>query len=162
MRAAAGVSGGAAAIALALAIGAAPVAAQPQCAKLATVRVQEWSGDIINIVPWVADARGIFRAHCLDVKFVPLVSGPGSITALVNGTIDFANGAPDNVIRPRSKGVDVRLTSNMYAGQWSALVGGHHVPTPHLAEGYPAIMQDLAGKKIGVTVLAGTTEAYVR
>src|SRR6185369_17538591 len=68
MRAAAGVSGGAAAIALALAIGAAPVAAQPQCAKLATVRVQEWSGDIINIVPWVADARGIFRAHCLDVK----------------------------------------------------------------------------------------------
>lgn len=136
--------------------------AQSPCAKQASVRIQEWTGDIINIVPWIADSKGLFRAHCLDVKFVSLVSGPGSITALVNGSIEFANGAPDNIIRPRSKGVDVRLTSNMYAGQWSALVAANQVALPHLKQGYPAIMKDLAGKKIGVTVLAGTTEAYLR
>ena len=136
--------------------------AQAPCTKVATLRIQEWTGDIINIVPWVADAKGLFRKHCLDVKFVTLVSGPGSITALVSGSIEFANGAPDNIIRPRSKGVDVRVTSNMYVGQWSALVAANQLALPHLADGYPAVMQDLAGKKIGVTVLAATTEAYVR
>lgn len=140
------------------------IAAQTQapCANVATVRIQEWTGDIINIVPWVADAKGMFRKHCLDVKFVTLVSGPGSITALVSGSIEFANGAPDNIIRPRSRGVDVRVTSNMYVGQWSALVAGNRLALPHLVEGYPAVMKDLAGKRIGVTVLAATTEAYVR
>src|SRR5579862_6706428 len=150
------------AVALMPALTALTVRAQPPCSRVTTVRIQEWTGDIINIVPWVADAKGLFKKHCLDVKFVTLVSGPGSITALVSGSIEFANGAPDNIIRPRSKGVDVRVTSNMYVGQWSALVAGNQVALPHLREGYPAIMHDLAGKKIGVTVLAATTEAYVR
>jgi NitT/TauT family transport system substrate-binding protein len=136
--------------------------AEETCAKLATVRIQEWTGDIINIVPWVADSKGMFRKHCLDVKFVPLVAGPGAIVALVNNTIDFANQGPDNIIRSRSKGVEVRMTSNMYAGQWSALVAGNGIALAHLSEGYPTIMNDLAGKKIGVTSLGGSTEAFMR
>jgi NitT/TauT family transport system substrate-binding protein len=152
----------AATFALLLGPGAMSAQAQAPCASMATVRIQEWTGDIINIVPWIADAKGFFRRHCLDVKFVGLVSGPGSITALVSGSIEFANGAPDNTIRPRSKGVDIRVTSNMYAGHWSALVAGKDLALPRLAEGYPTLMKDLAGKKIGVTVLAATTEAFVR
>jgi NitT/TauT family transport system substrate-binding protein len=141
-----------------------PLAAQvpDTCAKPTTVRIQEWTGDIINIVPWLADSKDIFRKHCLEVKFVPLVAGPGAIVALVNNTIDFANQGPDNIIRSRSKGVEVRITSNMYAGHWSAFVGGNGLALPHLNEGYPAIMHDLAGKKIGVTSLGGTTEAFMR
>ena len=65
--------------------------AEDTCAKPTTVRIQEWTGDIINIVPWVANSKDMFRKHCLDVKFVPLVAGPGAIVALVNNTIDFAN-----------------------------------------------------------------------
>ena len=136
--------------------------AQDACAKPATVRIQEWPGDIINIVPWVAEAKGMFGKHCLDVKFVPLVGGPPAMVALVNNTIDFANQAPDNIIRSRSKGVEVRMTSNMYAGHWSALVAGNAVALPHAGEGYPAVVNDLAGKNIGVTALGGTTEAFMQ
>jgi NitT/TauT family transport system substrate-binding protein len=132
------------------------------CTKMMEVRIQEWTGDIINLVPWVAEAQGIHKKHCLDVKFVPLVSGPGAYSAMVSGTIDFANGAPDGIMRSRAKGVDLRLVGNMYAAQWSALVGGPNLTLPSAAQGYPAIMKDLAGKKIGVTVIGGTTEAYVR
>src|SRR5271155_1886792 len=74
-------------------IGALPANAQ-SCAKMMDVRIQEWTGDIINIVPWVADAEGLFSKHCVDVTLVPLVSGPGSYSAMVSGTIDFASGAP--------------------------------------------------------------------
>ena len=132
------------------------------CAKMMDVKIQEWTGDIINIVPWVADDQGMFRKHCVNVQFVPLNSGPGSLAATVGGTIDFANGAPDSIMRSRAQGVDLRLTGNMYAAQWSALVAGNGLDVPHAKGGYPAIMHDLVGKKIGVTVLGGTTEAYVR
>jgi NitT/TauT family transport system substrate-binding protein len=130
------------------------------CATMGTVRVQEWTGDIINIVPWVAEAKGLFAKHCLTVKFVPLVTGPGAITALVNGTIDFANLAPDIALRSRAQGVDVRLVGNMYAGHWNAMVArkGLGVAQPS----YPGLMKDLVGKKVGVTVLGGTTEAFAR
>jgi NitT/TauT family transport system substrate-binding protein len=138
------------------------VAARADCARQAEVRIQEWPGDIYNIVPWVADEQGLFRKHCLDVKFVPLVGGPPAISALVAGSLDFVNQAPDVNMRPRSIGVDVRMTSNMYAGHWSALIAARQFALSHLHEGYPAIMQDLVGKKIGVTVLGGSTEAYMR
>lgn len=140
----------------------APHPSWADCAKISEVKIQEWPGDIYNIVPWVADDEGLFRNHCLDVKFVPLVGGPPAISALVSGALDFANQAPDVNMRPRSKGVDVRMTSNMYAGHWSALMASNQVVLPHLKDSYPAIMQDLVGKKIGVTVLGGSTEAYMR
>jgi NitT/TauT family transport system substrate-binding protein len=142
-------------------IGTLPANAQ-SCATMMDVRIQEWTGDIINIVPWVADAEGLFRKQCVDVKFVPLVSGPGSYSAMVSGTIDFANGAPDGIMRSRAKGVDLRLIGNTYAAQWSALVARNGLDLPHASQGYPALMQDFVGKKIGVTVVGGTTEAYVR
>lgn len=132
------------------------------CSKMMDATVQEWTGDIINIVPWVAQDASIFQKHCVNVTFVPLVSGPGSFAAMVSGTIDFANGAMDGIMRSRKQGVDLRLTGNMYAAQWSALLARNGLDLPHAKDGYPAIMQDLVGKKIGVTVLGGTTEAYVR
>lgn len=144
-------------------LAAAPAApAADLCAQPPLVRVQEWTGDIINLVPWVADAKGIFKKHCLDVKLVPLVGGPASITALVNGTLEYANGAMDGSMRPRARGVDVRITANMYAENWSVLVANPGLSLPNLKDGYPAMMKDLVGKKIGVTALAATTEAYMR
>ena len=136
--------------------------AQASCAKISPVRVQEWTGDIINLVPWVADAKGIFKKHCLDVKMVPLVGGPASLTALVNRTIEYANGAMDSPMRARIRGVDVRMTANMYKENWSVLVARKGLELPHLSEGYPGMMQDFVGKKIGVTQLAATTEAYTK
>ena len=144
-----------------LAVCASPAHAQ-QCATTYPVRVQEWTGDIINLVPWVADAKGIFKKHCLDVKLVPLVGGPASLTALVNGTIEYANGAMDSPMRARARGVDLRITANMYKENWSVLVARADATLPSVKDGYPAMMKDFVGKKIGVTQLAATTEAYMR
>ena len=134
------------------------------CAKMMDVKIQEWTGDIINIVPWVADDQGMFRKHCLNVHVRAARERPRfAMRRWSSGTINFANGAPDGIMRSRARGVDLRLVGNMYAAQWSALVGQRtDWMLPHAKDGYPAIMHDLVGKKIGVTVLGGTTEAYVR
>ena len=162
-----GLSGGtglALALAVAMLNGATPGSAWAAelCAQPPTVRLQEWTGDIINLVPWVADAKGIFKKHCLDVKLIPLVGGPVSVTALVNGTLEYANGAMDGPMRVRVRGVDIRVTANMYAANWAVLVARNGLAMPNLKDGYPAMMKDLVGKKIGVTALAATTEAYMK
>jgi NitT/TauT family transport system substrate-binding protein len=139
------------------------MSAQAQtCPKTMEIRIQEWTGDIINIVPWAAEAQGFFRNHCVDVKFVPIGSGPAAVAAAISGAIDFHNGGPDTALRFRAKGADIRLVGNMYAAQWSALVARNGLELPHLSQGYPAIMQDFVGKRIGVTALGGTTEAFVK
>jgi NitT/TauT family transport system substrate-binding protein len=143
--------------------GFAAMSAQAQtCPKMTEIRIQEWTGDIINLVPWVAEAQGFFRNHCIDIKFVPIASGPAAMSAAISGAIDFSNGGPDITLRFRGKGADIRLVGNMYAAQWSALVARNGLELAHLSQGYPAIMKDLVGKRIGVTALGGTTEAFVR
>ena len=139
-----------------------PAQGQAPCTSMPVVRVQEWTGDIINLVPWVADTKGIFKKHCLDVKLIPLVGGPASLAGLVNGTIEYANGAMDSPMRARVRGVDIRITANMYAANWSVLVARNDLALPNLKDGYPAMMKDFVGKKIGVTQLAATTEAYMK
>jgi NitT/TauT family transport system substrate-binding protein len=132
------------------------------CPKMTEIRIQEWGGDIINLVPWVAEANGFFLKNCVEVKFVPIASGPAAVSAVISGAIDFHNGGPDTALRFRAKGADIRLVANMYAAQWSALVARNGLELPHLSQGYPAIMQDFVGEKIGVTALGGTTEAFVK
>jgi hypothetical protein len=64
--------------------GLAPPAQGQSCPKMMEVRIQEWVGDIINLVPpWVAESEGIFRKHCSEVKFVPIASGPVAMSAMV-------------------------------------------------------------------------------
>lgn len=143
--------------------GLAPMSVQAQsCPKMTEIRIQEWTGDIINLVPWVAEAHGFFREHCVDVKFVPIASGPAAMSAAISGAIDFHNGGPDTTLRFRAKGADMRLVGNMYAAQWSALVARNGLELPRLSQGYPEVMQDFVGKRIGVTALGGTTEAFVK
>jgi NitT/TauT family transport system substrate-binding protein len=104
----------------------------------------------------------MFRKHCVDVKFVSIVGGPAASAAMVSGSLNFASSTADVIMRSRSKGVDFRFISNMYAGQWSALLAKNQLALPYLRAGYPEIMKDLAGTKIGVTALGGSTEAYMR
>jgi NitT/TauT family transport system substrate-binding protein len=139
-----------------------PVSAQGTCTKMFPVRVQEWTGNIINIVPWVAADEGFFQKHCVNVRFVPLSSGPGSLAALPSGSINFANGAMDKVMLARARNFDLQLTGNMYAAPWVALVARKGLDLSRANEGWKGVMHDLVGKKIGVTVLGGSVEAYVR
>jgi len=70
------------------------------------------------------------------------------------------NQGPDNIIRSRSKGVEVKITSNMYAGHWSALVAANGLALPHLNE--VAHDKPLAEKGLKVyAVNCGDTKAKV-
>lgn len=132
------------------------------CAKVDVVKVQEYTGIIQNLVPWAAIDQGFFKKHCLEAKMTSYPSGPAALAASLQGGLDFISLAPDTVYVPVSQGFDLKIVAFMNDTIHYVLVVGKHVPLPHKNEGYPAVMKDLIGKKIGVNALGSTTDILAR
>jgi len=132
------------------------------CAKVDVITVQEYVGLIQNLVPWTAIDQGFFKKYCLEAKMANFPSGPAALAASLQGGLDFLSLAPDTVYTPVSKGFDLKIVAFMNDTVHYVLVAGKHVPLPHKSEGYPAIMKDLIGKKIGTNAFGSTTDTLAR
>ena len=150
-----------AAIAGGLAVSATDVGAA-ECEKLDEIKLQEYAGLIQNIVPWAAIEAGIFEKHCLDATMVAIPSGPAGFAASVQGGVNFVSTAPETLMVPFSQGMDVKIVAGMNDTIHYALAVNPNLALPHEKDGYPAVMQDLIGKRIGVNALGSTTNALAR
>ncbi len=90
-----------------------------------------------------------------------LANGTEILSTLLGGTTQFATGAIPPTWGAINNG---ECLSVLGAGtrQFFSLIGQPDFDLPHLAEGYPAVMEDLVGKKIGITVTGGTTDLLVQ
>lgn len=145
-----------------LMVGSAMAQAPTACAKVDVIKVQEYAGIIQNLVPWAAIDQGIFKKYCLEAKMTQFASGPAALAASLQGGLDFISLAPDTVYVPVSQGFDLKIVAFMNDTVHYVLVVGKDVPLPHKAEGYPAVMKDLIGKKIGVNALGSTTDILAK
>lgn len=146
-----------------LALAGGPALAQASaCAKVDTVKVQEYPGLIQNLVAWSALDAGFFKKHCLDVKMTSFPSGPAALAASLQGGLDFISLAPDTVYVPVSQGFDLKIVAFMNDTVHYALVAGKHVKLPPKSEGFAAMMKALYGKKIGVNALGSTTDILAK
>lgn len=136
--------------------------AKGKCASFDEIKIQEYAGSIQNIVPWAALESGIFKKHCLNARMVQIPSAPAAFAASIQGGVDFIDTAPDTFFIPASKGLDIKIVAFMNNTPNVALVIGKHVPLPSKGEGYPGIMKDLVGKKIGVNALGSATDLFAR
>lgn len=137
-------------------------AAAGKCASYDEIKIQEYAGSIQNIVPWAALDQGIFKKHCLEAKMVQIPSAPAAFAASIQGGVDFIDTAPDAFFIPASKGLDIKIVAFMNNTPNVALVIGKHVDLPHKDEGYPGIMKDLVGKKVGVNALGSATDLFAK
>jgi NitT/TauT family transport system substrate-binding protein len=134
----------------------------PACAKIDTVKVQEYPGLIQNLVAWSALDQGFFRKHCLDARMTSFPSGPAALAASLQGGLDFISLAPDTVYVPVSQGFNLKIVAFMNDTVHYALVAGKHVQLPPESEGFKATMKALYGKKIGVNALGSTTDILAK
>lgn len=132
------------------------------CTTRDVVKLQEYAGLIQNIVPWAGIDAGIFEKHCLEAVMVPIPSAPAAYAASVQGGVNFVSTAPETAYVPFSQGMDIRLVAGMNNTIHYGLVASKDLELPHAAEGYPAVMQDLVGKRVGVNALGSTTNALAR
>lgn len=132
------------------------------CEKYVEVKLQEYAGLIQNIVAWAGIESGTFEKHCLKAVMVPIPSAPAAYAASVQGGVNFVSTAPETALVPYSQGMEIKIVAGMNNTIHYALVVRKDLELPHEADGYPAVMQDLVGKRIGVNALGSTTNALAR
>ncbi|HEY3151709.1 MAG TPA: NrtA/SsuA/CpmA family ABC transporter substrate-binding protein [Candidatus Binatia bacterium] len=123
--------------------------ALPKIAKPAPTRVRISQSAVAarSTVLWIAQERGLFAKHGVDMEVVYLRSSPLQMTALSIGEVQFAASGGSPLLFAVSGGQDLKII----AGQGNRL-SYHLVVRPEIKEA-----KDLRGKRFGVTNIGGTT-----
>ena len=115
-----------------------------------TVRVQDYPG-LGNLLVRVAMAQKLCEKNAIKCEVRTIPAAPLGLQTLLAGDIDVAFGPPEVAVQAASKGADIRIIGNGARGSIFFVAAGNHLETPNAVKGYPAVMQDFKGKKIGVT-----------
>ena len=146
-------------LALALLLAAAPeITAQPRTpVKIAVLRAA-----FVYFTPYVAEAKGFFAKHGLDAQLVYFRSGAETTTAVVAGSTEFGALATEHVTQVREQGLRLKaIVANLTDSPFTLIVR-KEVELPNAARGYPHVVRDLKGLKLGVTGRGASTDFTLR
>lgn len=107
-----------------------------------------------SIAVAVALHEGLYEDAGLDIEIVEFAGGGAAIQALVGGAVDVCICAPEHIIRLRNRGVDATVALPLDNRTGYALFGP--------ADSEPIGIEDLAGKRVGITSPGSKTDALVR
>lgn len=131
---------------------AAPFAARPQ-APLERVTVAGWSKPITEVTPLlVEEDKGFYKAHGIDLRYVPGAGSADAIRNILSGQADVAFSDPGSLFAALDKGEKLRAIYDIYPQNVFNVVSlkGSNITKP----------ADLKGRKVGVYSLAsGTRQA---
>jgi len=119
-----------------------------------TMKIQDYPG-VGNMLVRVAISKGYCDRHGIKCELSMIPNAPLGAQALLAKNIDVAVLAPEVQI---IKGAKIRAVAGAFSLVPVSLVIRNELPTPNVGKGYPAFMQDLVGKKIGVPVRGGAGE----
>jgi ABC-type nitrate/sulfonate/bicarbonate transport system substrate-binding protein len=83
---------------------------------LQTIKVGLASESLLAAAPRLADELGLFQKHGLKPDFVVLGSSNMSTTALISGSVEFAQSTPPDTITAAGRGVQVKWLATIYLG----------------------------------------------
>ena len=116
-----------------------------------------YPGALLSFPAFVAQDQGFFKANGIDATLVPIPNGAAMTAAVASGSIQFANNSYDNLIMAVAKGLPLKAVVGATVKLPLALIVRQGQPLPNQAAGYPKVMQDLAGAKMGVIGLGIST-----
>jgi len=126
-----------------------------------TVKIQDYPG-IGNMLYRVAISKGYCDKYGIKCQLQMIPSAPLGTQALLSKSIDVAFGAPE-----------VQISAMLNGAELKAILGGanlniyiiavrNDIEVPNASKGFPAIMADLKGKKIGVVARGSGSELQFR
>jgi NitT/TauT family transport system substrate-binding protein len=150
--------------ALAWALAAAPAPAQDGkiLANNETIRIQEYPGSIVSLHGWVIEDAGFCSAHRLKCPSTTIPSGPLGLQALAAGSLEVTFASTDVIMQSASRGNDIQLIVGHSPNNIYELDVRADVPRPNKSAGYPAVMKDFVGLKVGCTARGAATEIQMR
>ena len=118
------------------------------------LRVQVFTGAYSSMPVHVAVEKGFFQQQGLSVERMPANSSSAAIAALIGGSMDVVESAPDLVLANIDKGIDLKYLAGNESTNYVTLVVGNHVPLRK--QGRDEIVRQLAGRRIGVNAIGST------
>ncbi|MXY06327.1 MAG: ABC transporter substrate-binding protein [Gammaproteobacteria bacterium] len=118
------------------------------------LRVQVFTGAYSSMPVHVAVEKGFFQQQGLEVARLPANSSSAAIAALIGGSMDVVESAPDLVLANIDKGIDLKYLVGNESTNYVTLVVGNHVPLSE--HGRDGIVRQLAGRRIGVNAIGST------
>lgn len=128
--------------------------------QMLSASVGYYPGALISLPALVAKDQKFFQKEGLSVDLVPITTGPAMTAAVASGSVTFVNNSWDNLLVAVEQGLPVRGVVGSTVKMPFAFIARKGLPLPHLAQGYPAVMKDLVGKKWGVLAL-GVSLQYI-
>ena len=126
-------------------------------ASMTKIRVMTYNGAYTSLPARIAAGLGFYAKYNLDAELVVVNSGPAGVAALLGGSLDFIEPPTDQIIQNQLKGTDLKIVVGNEVKNFYNLIVANSVPLPNAAAGYPAVVRDLKGKRIGVNALGAST-----
>lgn len=140
-----------------LSVAALAVMLSGQASAQTTLRIQDFPG-LGNFLVRVANANGLCEKHGVKCELRTIPAAPLGVQTLLAGDIEVAFPPPEVLLQAVNKGADLRIVGSGAREPVFFLMAAAGLETPNAAKGYPAVMQDFKGKKIGVTARGSGAE----
>jgi NitT/TauT family transport system substrate-binding protein len=131
--------------------------ALPAWSQTTTLRIQDYPG-LGNFLVRVANANGLCEKQGLKCELKTIPAAPLGLQTLLAGDLDVAFGPPEVVVQAANKGADLKVIASGAREPIFFLMAAAGLDTPNAAKGYPALMQDFKGKRVGVTARGSGAE----
>ena len=123
----------------------------------ASVKVLQYPGSDVSWLAYIAQKRGYFSQHHLDVSFVSLPAGQQGTAALVGGSVDIAVLDTNNMAPLLAKGQKYSLLVNALTN-FQVLVGNKSMAGDSLQKA----ITSLKGQSVNAPSVAGTGALQVQ
>jgi NitT/TauT family transport system substrate-binding protein len=125
--------------------------AQAPKANGETLNIQNYAGTTGNMHAVVAKAKGLCDKYNFKCEIKPLNSGVLGLQALIGKTVDVSQTGTLLAAQTAAAGGDVVIVGTSLPDNVLAVSVRNDVPLPNKSKGYPAIMKDFKGLKVGET-----------
>ncbi len=123
-----------------------------------TLHVLVYPGSVIDLPIWTAQAEGFCAKQNINCVATKVQSGPLGLQLLASGDLQVFYASTDVTVEAASHGAAVSIIGGIRPDNFYDLLVRNGVKLPHRSQGYPAVMQDLMGKVIGVNALGAGSQ----
>jgi NitT/TauT family transport system substrate-binding protein len=138
-----------------------PVAAQTPKANGETMSIRHASGSLGNMHVFVAAQKGFCERYNFKCQIVNMNNALTSVQTVVGGSLDVGQGSADMTAAAINAGAEVVIVGTASPNAILAMTARADVPLPNKAKGYPDVMKDLKGLKIGVPARGAAGEVIL-
>ena len=141
----------------------APAAATAQAPKAngETMALQHYAGTTGNLHAVIAAKKGFCDKYNFKCEIKIINSSILGLQTLVGKSIDVAQTGTGLVAATNNAGADLVIVGNSLPGSVTFLAARSDVNFPNKSKGYPAVMADFKGLKIGVTARGSAEEIFL-